>query len=307
MSYIHLPSRRLQQPRGLVRPADWVKALVDPTRMFSNSGSNGMPFVLGSAASLSDKGVYNPSTSNYGALFGDTNNQLHPRTGSFIYFCRLKVTATIGTGQLFGSTNSGTTGDNHWFVYYTYSGAKFTIRTANVYCNTGYIYSANEWMNIVFWRTGTYTKLTIYNESIGLNTFNALAADPMDYYNRYACPFGILGSQLGGSGEGQVALWAYAPSISVDPQQLACNPYELLFTSNPNRTYFDIPAAVESLITLNNGEIETLTDTNIIAPSSLGTGAAANTFLAGDGTYKSLGTLDGSVGTILNKYNYGGL
>jgi hypothetical protein len=63
----------------------------------------------------------------------------------------------------------------------------------------------------------------------------------------------------------------------------------------------------EKLITLNNGEIETLTDNDIIAPSSLGTGAAANTFLAGDGTYKSLGTLDGSVGTILNKYNYGGL
>jgi hypothetical protein len=88
-------------------------------------------------------------------------------------------------------------------------------------------------------------------------------------------------------------------SIGQDPWKL--------FSRDRNTTYFDVPATYpESLITINSGELETLTDTDIVAPSSLGTGAAANTFLAGDGTYKSLGTLEGSVGTILNKYNYGG-
>lgn len=62
----------------------------------------------------------------------------------------------------------------------------------------------------------------------------------------------------------------------------------------------------ESLLALESGEQVTFGDTDIINPNALGTGHANDKFLAGDGTWKSLGTLDGSVGTILNRYNYGG-
>jgi hypothetical protein len=89
--------------------------------------------------------------------------------------------------------------------------------------------------------------------------------------------------------------------LAQNPWSLFCNSNQPVFTEEYATSIYP-----QKLITPNNGELETIQETDIIDASQLGTGASTNTYLAGDGTYKSLGTLEGSVGTILNKYNYGG-
>jgi hypothetical protein len=59
------------------------------------------------------------------------------------------------------------------------------------------------------------------------------------------------------------------------------------------------------LVTIEFGEL-ILLGTNIVTPESVGSGTTSNTYLAGDSTFKDIGGVGSSVGTILNKYNFGG-
>lgn len=91
--------------------------------------------------------------------------------------------------------------------------------------------------------------------------------------------------------------------------RLSLDPFTALNTNIYNAITEERIAALgpESLIAIESGEQVTFGESDIIDPTALGSEHATTKFLAGDGTWKSVGgPLEGSVGTILNKYNYGG-
>lgn len=265
----------------------------NPTYVYRTIGKAGIALKLGTPSGVESAWTYNPPI---GLSEPFTVFCTYEYTGSYNTY---DYVAGIYAGNGFGLSSSHPTGSGNIGFYMDNIPGSFLSSTihASSFSKEVTIAAVRE--------PDLVTKLYIDGKLVNTATATGAAWTTHNYF----CMGNIGYNTPYGTGTKTYVAGRYNRALNAKEIAVLSNNTVKLFSRVQDpifNDYYVQSSGPESLLALESGEQVTFANSDLIDPTALGTNHANNKFLAGDGTWKSVGTLEGSVGTILNKYNYGG-